>query len=286
MIPVHFFGENGLTSTSANYVANLAKEAIASIRAEIENIRFFSEETKASGYAYVTQIESTKGDFQAIESKIKKIQDLTKLIAWLREALKAKENIKVISFEDWCKANKIFFGEEPILEAAITEEDVISLWDIEKYNALFTHQTNAAVLGDFIHPNGALNLARKTFFRKLQNPTTVNNSGRDLTVITSNSEYSKEEVDDMFFKLQTLQREEQSKYNKLRHEIDSAIESSRIEKCKVYAEQLRIYNSTVNQANSQYLAFVAEEQKRIKNLKIVIPQSLKEVFTEVQSYGK
>lgn len=286
MIPVHFFGENGLTSTSANHVANLAKEAIVSLRAEIENIRFFSEETKASGYAYVTQIESNKSDFQAIEEKIKKIQDLTKLIAWLREALKAKENIKVISFEDWCKQNSITIPEYPQLKDTITEQDVIALWDIEKYNALFSHQTNAAVLGEFIHPNGELSIARKTFFRKLQNPTTVNNSGRDLTVITSNSEYSKEEVDDMFFKLQTLQREEQSKYNKLRHEIDSLIENDRIEKYKLYSEQLSVYNSIVHQANSQYLAFAAEEQKRVKNLKIVIPPSLQEIYKEVQNLGK
>ncbi len=282
----HFFGESGLTSTSANHIANLAKEAIAATKEEISSIHFFGEKTEAAGVTYVTKHETNKTEFNLLESKIKRVQDLTKLIAWLREALKEKDSLEVLSLKDWAKENGIEIPLSPQKEKTISTQDVISKWDVEKYNSFFAHQTNASVIGELIHPTRDLFVARKEFFNKLQNPIKVANSGRDLTVTTMMSSYTKEEVDSMFFKLQSMQRDEQSKYNKLKFEIDSAIENDGIEKAQKFNKEYEEYSHIMNSINAKYYSYVSEETKRFKNLKIIIPPSLQEIYKEVQNLGK
>ncbi len=44
-----FFGKDGLTSTSANYIANKAKEYIAELEIKFKNINFINEEVILPG---------------------------------------------------------------------------------------------------------------------------------------------------------------------------------------------------------------------------------------------
>lgn len=93
-------GEEGvaLTSTSANHIANLAKEYIQGVETQLNNICFFNVEG-------VAQAKS--------------------LIAWLREGIKAKENLmkglQTISLEDWCRENGTIRPESPTYGHVLTE---------------------------------------------------------------------------------------------------------------------------------------------------------------------
>ena len=85
-----FFGENGLTSTSANHVANLAKEFISTNENYLNSISFIN--------CKLGLIGSDKDQTYSLGVKNLDDNDITlvniakckSLIAWLREAIKAK----------------------------------------------------------------------------------------------------------------------------------------------------------------------------------------------------
>jgi hypothetical protein len=286
----HFFGDNGLTSTSANAVANLAKEFVVSKKQLLDSFSFVSTETKAAGNSYTTRVESDRATYDNVINIVSEIQQAYRLIAWLREALKCKEESQetvVMKFEAFVKD---VLGEEipvrPVLRKKLTEDDIIATWEKEKYNSLFVHQTNASTIGELIHNNGGITAARKEFFKRKTEPVEVIGEGRDLTVIQYSSQYSDGDVDKLFFDLQKLQREEQAKYNKLRHEIDSTIENDSIEANTLYEKEYKEYIDKYQQLNNKYNVYVSQKMKELKNLKIVIPDSLKDIYDKVQMLGK
>lgn len=282
----HFFCERGLTSTSANHIANMAKEYVDSSKRFLSNLRFYSEEVSAGGNTYKTELSTNRVDFAKIDEYLEGIANATQLIAWLREALKYKESLKPMDFEVWCEKNNIVIPEKPVKEDTITREEVINSWDMEKYNAYFAHQTNAAVIGAFIHPHGPYSGAREFLNDAINNPTTVTGSGRDITVTRRTPEYTIKEIDDIFFGLQSQQREEQSLHNKLEYELQSIIENDNIEKVNKYHKELQEYKSNYDAIYTQYCVYAAEESKRLKDLKISIPASLKGIYTTIQGLGK
>ena len=93
---VFFFSENGLTSTSANHVANLAKEYVQNIEKDLSNTSFINTSVTLidSNNNVTTSIGKDAAFLELVETKLNKISDAKSLIAWLREALKAKENLQ------------------------------------------------------------------------------------------------------------------------------------------------------------------------------------------------
>ena len=282
----HFFSEHGLTSTSANHIANMAKEYIDSQKNKLSHLRFYNEVTNAGGNCYNTAACSTNEEFQNIKGYLQEISRATQLIAWLREALKYKDSLEPMNFDEWCTENKIVIPPKPVKKATITREEIINSWDIAKYNSYFSHQTNASVIGTFIHPKGTYSDAREDLNEAINNPTQVLGQGRDITVIQRHPAYTIEEVDNLFFELQKMQREEQSLYNKLDYEIQTAIENDSIEKLESYRKESQTWTSNYDNIYTRYCTYNAEETKRLKNLKIAIPASLKDIYAIIQNLGK
>jgi len=108
-----FFGDNGITSTSANHIANIAKEFVQQLQQENAAISFIdckvslmtSHESKPIAYGAKPEI------LQKIPDNLQKITEANSLIAWLREAIKAKvaemEDVSSMEFEDFLKAENI-----------------------------------------------------------------------------------------------------------------------------------------------------------------------------------
>lgn len=82
----------GLTSTSANHVANVAKEMIRNLESELAAMTFFSIEVALIGSKSVNRLSGGVGDADvaAVADRLYRIADAKSLIAWLREAIKAK----------------------------------------------------------------------------------------------------------------------------------------------------------------------------------------------------
>lgn len=104
-----YFGENGLTNTSANHVANMAKESIKNVASELEAISFYSMTVSliSGGTRQQAKIGSTREQLDGVMKSLETVGEANALIAWLREAIKARERllteVKDMTLETYCR---------------------------------------------------------------------------------------------------------------------------------------------------------------------------------------
>ena len=172
-------GEEGvaLTSTSANHIANLAKEYIQGVETQLNNISFFNVEVAlvgSIGGASTIQTGESSEVLDSLQSLLEGVAQAKSLIAWLREGIKAKENLmkglQTISLEDWCKENGMVKPETPNYGHVLTEVEYYASLPIKERNRYYQLETEAAVLGKYIHPDGHLSDARKELKDKIYHP--------------------------------------------------------------------------------------------------------------------
>lgn len=124
-----FFGTGGscLSSTSANHIANLAKELIKGHQRDLEGMCFTDKTVCALGQEarVVLQKGASEEVLAGVKSKLTEIGEANSLIAWLREGIKAKNAIiaKYVdaTFEDFCEWEGIEEEEIPTLEEYLKE---------------------------------------------------------------------------------------------------------------------------------------------------------------------
>lgn len=282
-----FFNSKGLTSTSANHIANLAKEFIQTQKLYIENLSFVGENKQAGGHTYITSCATPKEEFDRLVPTLNKISQATQLIAWLREGIKEKQTAQagILTFEQYLQEKGIECV-RPTREPYITREDVIKSWNEDKYNAYLTAQTCASVFGEPIHPQGEYAIARKELSQAISKPNEVTGEGRDLTVTTKVPAYTVEEVDAKFFELQNIQREQQAKFNQYEHEITNAVDLDKATKDAAYEKAGKQWSQEYANLYNQYEVWRNAEVKRIADLKISIPGALMDIYNEIQGLGK
>ena len=104
-----YFGDAGMTSTSANHVANMAKESVKEIANDLEAISFYNASVclLSGGSLAQAAVGSTRSDLDRVLSSLEGIGEANALIAWLREAIKARERllqeVKDTTLERYCK---------------------------------------------------------------------------------------------------------------------------------------------------------------------------------------
>ena len=108
-----FFGEHGLTSTSANHLANIAQEKIVSNEAKLKNLNFVTTTVDIVGSPADSGKVISKGydekQLGEIRNLISEIADMNAFCAWIREAIRAKESeledVTDMSYEKWLEEN-------------------------------------------------------------------------------------------------------------------------------------------------------------------------------------
>lgn len=274
-----FFGESGLTTTNANHIANIAKEKYQLLLKQLEtitlyntNIGLISSEKQPLSYGVIT--------LSNVKSSLETIAQLKSLIAWLREAIKAKERL----FEDVKSEN---FGlvapVRPICENVMTDDEYVATWSIKKRNRYYFLETMCATIGSYIHPNGAFAKAREDYMNKLTNPLRVVGQGRDTTIYEYVPSIDSEEVENTFMALQSEYRTYQSELNSLKYEIEEAIRSDNLAKSNKYSSEMQNYEALLENYNAEIKTLRLKENERISNLKIIIPDSLQKIYQEVKA---
>ena len=88
-----FLGMDGLTQTSANHIANIAKEMYESLEAKLDSIRLVSGSftLAAVGTSFPVSVASSKEELNELSSTLEQIARLKAIISWLREGIKAKK---------------------------------------------------------------------------------------------------------------------------------------------------------------------------------------------------
>ena len=238
-----FFAESGLTSTSANYIANLAKESYRQVEQYLENVVFYTTTVKLLGSSSESLLNEGVSTVDDICDKLHYIASLKSLIAWIREALKAKtrliEEAEDSSYEDFGIERPV----SPTRESTITEDDVISSWNIKQRNRYYYLETLCAVLGEYIHPDGTLANEREQLHKILSKPRTVDGKGRDAILYTRMPSVDPEKVEDAFMNLQDTYRSYQAELNSIKHEIKSAVDKDNVEKNLRFNEAAKAYKA-------------------------------------------
>ncbi len=281
-----------LTSTSANHIANIAKEYLQTIENELENISFLNTKVALiGGQNNIIEIGNTPEYVtKTIKEQLMEVSKVKSLIAWLREAIKAKENlsdsIKRTSFSDFCELHNIEVPEYPKEVHVLTKEEYFDSLSIKERNRYYQLETTAAVLGKYIHLNGNFSKERKRLKDKTQHPHEVKGQGRDALIYTYQPTVPIETVDEVFFDLQKHHREVQAQLNAMNHQCELEIDKSKTDACVKYADDLKEVNEILNDLHLKHSNWIKEESKKCRELKIVIPNSLISIYNKVNSLGK
>ena len=287
-----FFGEKGLTSTSANHIANIAKENYAVVESNLEKAAFYTTKVTLLGSSAAhTLSEGVDTEFlKAIPDSLTMVARLKSLIAWLREALKAKERLvreaETLNDESIAEALGIELPKMPESYKRLTEDDVVASWNIKERNRYYFLDTLCSTIGKYIHPDRGFANARESFIKILSEKHSINGGGRDTVIYSYIPTVAKEDVEDTFFKLQNSYREFQAELNSMKHQIEVALQEDDREKSQKETEERDIYLAEMQSVVSKISSYRKEKVREAQSLKIVIPDSLKSVYETVSNIGK
>ena len=228
---------------------------------------------------------TTSEEFEQIPVKLRKIAECKNLIAYLREAIKERERLfkEIKNYEN--KEARLALV-KPNRVPTITVDDVLKSWSVGQLNKYYELEAKCAVFGKFIHEGGSFNAQRKAYHATLQRPITVDGKGRDFITHQHVPSLSAEEIDDMFFKLQDEYRSTQAEFNGMKHTIDELIEKDDAEKTASYKKDYEIYFGKLEKIEIEEHEFINAQLKEAQKLKIVIPNNLQGIYSEINNLVK
>lgn len=291
------FFENGfMTSTEAQNICNIAKEAVTNEHERLSAVSFYDTEIASiiSPEAFI-KTKISPNDISWISESLDKIGRYNALNAWLKEAIKAKEeamdevdimDVTTLDFyEDYIKP------EEPTIDYnSFDEERVMSEWSADKLNRYYTLNSEAAVIGKYIHDSGAIAKARKDLVNKMANPSTVSGQGRETIVYKYIPSVDTEVVEGIYMSLLAKHRKLNAELNSLKAEIKETINKKNIEasiafrdKHTEWEHKISEYYSLVKQRDAKINEYKISEKERISKLKINVPSSLMDTYKEIKA---
>ena len=282
----NILGNKGLTSSEANHVTNIVKELTKDL--SVANMQLKTSFIKEDGMDL--RLDENERNENWVKNTLK-VGELFALSAWLKSAIKFKENLlSEISDERFEKNLGQYvsqYKEEPELPST-TFEDYLNQLNTKQRNEYLTQEAKAAHIGKFVHNFDSIREESVNFI-----PTTfMNTNGTSLTVFHKRL-YTKEELIEGFFELQKQHREAEKVVNlyksRYRDWERQVLEdwNSEVKKVKAFNADLRI---KVNQEQEQLrLDFENEKRNRMKvisGLKIIIPNELQSTLDYVNEYAK
>lgn len=291
------FFENGfMTSTEAQNICNIAKEAVTNEHERLSTVSFYDTEIASiiSPEAFI-KTKISPNDISWISESLDKIGRYNALNAWLKEAIKAKEeamdevdimDVTTLDFyEDYIKPVEPTIGYN-----SFDEEQVMSEWSADKLNRYYTLNSEAAVIGKYIHDSGAIAKARKDLVNKMTNPSTVSGQGRETIVFKYIPSVDTEVVEGIYMSLLAKHRKLNAELNSLKAEIKETINKKNIEASIAFRDKhteweykISEYYSLVKQRDAKINEYKISEKERISKLKINVPSSLMDTYKEIKA---
>lgn len=273
-----YFGEQGLTSTSANFIANQAKEYCQTLKTELDNISFVDSFISLIGSPEST-IAKGSSDISFIKRDLGVITQMYSLIAWLREAIKAKQillkELASVSVEDWAEENNVEYPQRPERQVTLTKDEILASWSIKDRNRYLALSTKVSVYGKFVHPDGSYAKARKDLKEKIIRPIEYSANGQDTVITRHSPTVETDVIDKEFFSLQSEWRSAQAELNGYEHKIQTVIDEDTQQKNSAFVTAYSEYSTQITTISAKYKSWQDSEQVRIANLKIVIPNDLR-----------
>ena len=291
-----YFASEGMTSSTANFYANIAKELQKAAAERLDSVKFFRTSVAVIGSSEKQLMGDGTHDLAFITSDLETLASMNAFCAWVREAIKEKEAqqgiINRTDINDWLKTNGINVPEAPehIRDPRpVSEESVINSWDINKRNKYLRLEAFAATYGKYIHPDGAYSKARKKAHTALNNPITKEGTGRDMVLYYTEPSVAIGAVDGLFLALQSEYRGYEKELNQMKAEIKETVNNLTREaydkhqkELDIWKEKHREYSALWTDLRAKFTTWRISELERISNLKITIPSSLKDTFLMIK----
>lgn len=289
-----FFGENGLTSTSAQHVKDMAGHYVDDLKQKLSSITFVNSNINIIGGENSTLVNKgwNNDELNSVNEILERISQAQALQAWLGEAINAKQNrqnyVGHYNIKDYCNDYNIEYPTEPTNVKYATEADWLKTLSIKELNRYLTLQTYCAVFGNFIHPKYGSNFhtARQLAIKVEKAPYEVTENGRDTVIYNKTLSVDIETIDNKYFELQAIHRDKQSEFNALRHQFEVYRDSKFTQDQTEYDKKLLEYKQLVTELSSQWQTKKDELERECANMKIVIPDALKSIYDKVNRLGK
>lgn len=284
-----FFSDKGLTSTSASHLADLAQETISSNEAKLRNMSFVTTRVDIVGSSSesgkVVNIGYDEERLSEVKTLLEEMAEMNAFCAWMREAIKAKEKemkkVNNCDFNEWCILFDHTIMELPEPPKEIGVEDRIAYLNIKERNRYFQLEAIAATIGKFIHPGGYLSGAREELQNKIMRPYNTDGSGKDTLIYSHTASVSPEKVDELFFELQKLHRQNERELNRIKFSLKKEAVKYNLEANHRYKTETEKKSMQFKQLFSQYKEWQLRECERISLLKIIVPDALQTTYEKL-----
>lgn len=283
-----FFSEDGkgLTSTSANYISNQAKHCYQTTQQALDEMVFYTTTVKLLSSSDMNLLKEGVKTVADVPQMMKDIAMYRSLISWCREAISAKERLIKEAQNGGYEYYGIEVPKSPEREDYVSSDDVIATFNIKQRNRYYYLEAFCATIGQYIHPGGVYATERDQLQKVIHEPNTVSGSGRDALLYSRKPSLNPQEVEDTFMSLQQTYREYQAELNSIKHEIEETVNKDTAEKNIRYSEACKAYSDTMKVLDAELTRKRKEAVTAASNLKIVIPDSLKDIYEKVSKLGK
>lgn len=293
METLSFFSTDGITSTSANHLCNLARERARKLQSDLKSVSFINESIKLIGSDESTVISAglESEQLEKVQNAIVSLGRLNSLIAFFMEAIKEKERQTKLA-KEWVDSeareeleNKKRALLQPKKFEYTNERKEMAKWSVGEQEKYLSLEAMASAIGNYIHEDGSINNARQAYYQAVNKPNKVDYDGSDTIITSYSPSVVAEKVDDLFFSLQKMHRSVQAELNGMKKKLEDAVDdynnSVNAEYRTAYAE----YNfemSLIARATKDLEIKEAEQRekmlKEVQSLKIAIPQRLRDIY--------
>lgn len=290
-----FFKNGFLTSTEAQNICNVANEVIAELTESINSVQFYNT-TITSIVSSNNAVNAGKGtpDVSWIQGAIIKIGQYNSLIAWLKEAIKNKnealDELSSIRIRDWSEYEDYPAPKSPSKKATVTKDDVIRNLGATELNKYFTLQSRAAAIGKFIHETGSISKAKVMLNKVIAEPNKISGAGRDTVVYKYTPSVEVTEVNDMFLSLMSEHRNLNAQLNFIKAKAVEEANKQNIANEQEYQKARTAYSKEYNDwidktedLQSRFNQYIITEKEKISKLKINVPDSLMETYKAIKA---
>ena len=293
-----YFGEEGMTSTSAQHVSAMANVMVQDVKQHLMGLRLYEKSIRVIGDVEC-KVEEVNNTLPEISEGVKQICKANALIAWLREAVKEREQaqqyIQDMTLDKWMELQGIEKPASPVppMMPKINFQDYKTILDtglsVKEYNRFVELNSALAVYGEMIHDKGLLTRQKNELARILQNPTEVKESGRDTIITTYKVSPHMTELDTIYTELQSEYRKLQAEKNGIEAKFSNLAmdyQTRKMEEWKAakaqYDRDLTRVNSVLVGIQTQMQEWKKQRLEELAALKIIIPNDLKALYKSLQ----
>jgi hypothetical protein len=286
-----FLDVNGLTTTSAQHIKDMAGHLVDNAKNMLASISFVNEEMSIIGNTDKSSVCKglTPSGLPQIDKLLKEVCNAQSLQAWLGEAIRAKEECveyaQTYSFDQYLADEKVELV-RPKRPTRMTEKEWLNSLNIKERNEYLHLQTICAVYGKLIHPNGSLDNARKAAYEVQKHPMRYTENGSNTIFHYYSTSCTIDEIEQLFFELQNTHRENQARFNGLKHKFELLADELFEKANEEYGKAMDEYEKFRRELEDDFYRKRDNMCINARALKIIIPNDLQAIYDRVSKLGK